>query len=522
MSILDLAAAEASDYSDAPESFSELRPLPTTGTTAPTLPESLLPPSMRPWLLDISMRLQVPLEMAAAPAIVALSAVVGRRVCIHPKVNDDWLVTPNLWGGIIARPGRLKSPTLAEVLGPLRNVAARARISGQDDKDRAVARLASLKAKESAVKDQLKAAHKGKAPEGRTVENLEHELVEIHQEVRDQEALDQDKRFIVNDSTTEKLGELLKFNTCGLLMERDELAGWLRSLDRDDRRGDREFFLEAWNGNNPYVYDRIGRGTVQIPALCLSIVGGIQPAKLSRYVSDALDNGYSADGLLQRFQLLVWPEDGRDWRLIDRRPDFDARELVCSRFQRLSEIPAPESPEAVPALRFSQEAQALFYEWLPILEHHLAADELKACPAFESHLAKYRSLMPALALLFHVLESQDGFSAVSLEATKMAADWCGFLEKHARKVYAPELDSDLMGAHALAAKIQTGAVESGMTIREVYKTGWSHLKSAEDILEASQILERLGWARVEQVRKGGRGRPKQVLIVNPLATRGAR
>ena len=38
---------------------------------------------------------------------------------------------------------------------------------------------------------------------------------------------------MVNDSTVEKLGELLNENPNGLLVFRDELTGFLRQLDRD-------------------------------------------------------------------------------------------------------------------------------------------------------------------------------------------------------------------------------------------------------------------------------------------------
>ena len=88
---------------------------------------------------------------------------------------------------------------------------------------------------------------------------------------------------------------------------RDELVGLIASWDKSGREGDRQFFLEAWNGTDDYDTDRIGRGTIIIPNLCVSIFGGMQPDKLTAYLeqaSDALGN----NGLLQRFQLLVYPD----------------------------------------------------------------------------------------------------------------------------------------------------------------------------------------------------------------------
>lgn len=38
--------------------------------------------------------------------------------------------------------------------------------------------------------------------------------------------------------------------------------------------------LEGWNGTKPFATNRIGRGSITIPRLCLSFFGGIQPGKL--------------------------------------------------------------------------------------------------------------------------------------------------------------------------------------------------------------------------------------------------
>ncbi len=515
MSVARLIAHEqaSTQVQGQPPSYAELRPLPSPLPEAPELPAELLPSTLRPWLCDLAHRMQVPLEMAAIPALVGLSSVLGRKIGIHPKAKDDWLVVPNLWGGIVARPGKMKSPTLAETLRPLRQLAAGAQQEHREALDASGARTDTLKAKESAIKDQLKKAFKAKSDPQSA--GLEHELVRVRQELREQETHNQERRYIVNDSTVEKLGELLAHNPWGLLLERDELAGWLRSLERDDRRGDREFFLEAWNGTNAYTYDRIGRGTLHVPALCLSIIGGIQPSKLSRFVADAVEGGYAADGLLQRFQLLVWPEDQRAWTLVDQKPEQSARDRASEVFQRLGRIPCPGVEEPIPALRFSPDAQGLFFEWLSRLEHRLRSDSMGETPAFESHLAKYRSLMPSLALLFHLVEAESTEGPVDLSAARCAADWCEFLEQHARKVYAAELRTDHLAAHALLRKIREGAIVSGMTLREVYNAGWSRLKSQERVHEGLALLTAHGWARLQTLKTGGR--PKQILSINPQA-----
>jgi hypothetical protein len=96
--------------------------------------------------------------------------------------------------------------------------------------------------------------------------------------------------------------------------------------------------------------------------------------------------------------------------------------------------------------------------------------------------------------------------------------WCDFLEAHARKVYAPELDAELSAAHALAVKIRKGAVRDGDSIRVIYRHGWSRLKKPDQVREAAEVLEEHGWVKVEIARpeKEG-GRPSEVLRINPEA-----
>ncbi len=62
-----------------------------------------------------------------------------------------------------------------------------------------------------------------------------------------------EKRYIVNDGTVEKLGELLNHNPRGLLLVRDELVGLLRTLDKQGHENDRAFYLESWAGAGAFT-----------------------------------------------------------------------------------------------------------------------------------------------------------------------------------------------------------------------------------------------------------------------------
>ena len=53
---------------------------------------------------------------------------------------------------------------------------------------------------------------------------------------------------------------MLNLHRSGMLLWVDELVGWMRSLDRDDKAGVRQQFLTLWNGQGRLNIDRIGRG----------------------------------------------------------------------------------------------------------------------------------------------------------------------------------------------------------------------------------------------------------------------
>lgn len=324
----DMTLAELRDkFEPAEPRWPECEPLPVGLPPVPELDPVLLPQALRPWLEDVAERVQCPLEYPAVGAMVALAAVVGRQIGIKPRMRDDWTVVPNLWGAIVGRPGLLKTPALSEAMKPLHRLDAAAR----EDHEQAVAEYkaeqmlvkASAKHAEKAIQQALKAGNKTEA----------HDLA-MEQITADQEPPAR-RRFITSDATVEKLGELLAANPRGVLVFRDELTGWLRDLDRDGREGSRAFYLEAWNGTGRYTYDRIGRGTIDIEAACVSVLGSIQPGPLAGYLRDALRGGAGDDGLLQRLQLVVWPEPPKHWRDVDRWPDSEARQRAVALYERL-------------------------------------------------------------------------------------------------------------------------------------------------------------------------------------------
>lgn len=476
----------------------------------------LLPPALRPWVMDIAERMQCPPDFTAAAAIVAFGSVIGRRCGIRPKRHDDWTVVPNLWGAVIGRPGMLKSPAIEEALRPLRRLEAQAgeahAVAMRAYESERAARALERRAREEIAKRDFK---KGSA----TIEEIAEKLAALD----DGEAEPKRTRYVVNDSTVEKLGELLVGNPMGLLLFRDELVAWLRSFDRDGREGDRAFYLEAWNGNGRFTYDRIGRGTVEIPAACVSVFGAIQPGPLLAYLSRSAFDGAGDDGLLQRLQVVVWPDVAGTWRNVDRWPDSSAKQTAFDVFARLADLsPAllgaehdPLDSGGVPFLRFDDEAQEAFDCWRAELERSLrnGGDRHQA---WEAYLAKHRKLIPAIALICHLADGGTG--PVPLTAFRRAEAWAEYLKSHAGRLYDGLIRPGLSAARALGDRIVAGELGDKFALRDVYRRCWSGLSSREAARSAVAVLCDHDWlAEVPQVSAG---RTATIYLVNPKLSAG--
>lgn len=491
-----------------PNSWVEPIPLPAALPPVEPFTPDLLPEALRPWIVDIADRVQCPIDFPAVAAMVSLSALIGRKVGIRPKRRDDWLVVPNLWGGVIGRPGVMKTPAMQEPLKFLRHME-----------------VAAKEAYDRAVKDAEAAELVSKARQKQAEQEIREAVKKQRQDAIDiaLRALGEDfekpvrKRYVVNDSTVEKLGELLNQNPTGFLVFRDELIGLLKSLDKEGQEGARSFYLEAWNGTGRYTYDRVQRGTLDIEAAILSVLGGIQPGPLSQYLRGAAREGAGDDGLIQRFQLLVWPDISRAWQNVDRWPDSAARARARQVFEGLDRLDATllgadhdlNDPDGVAFLRFSDEAQALFDQWRAGLEARVRSGDLH--PAMESHLSKFRSLIPSLALIIHVADGHRG--PVGAEPLRRAIAWDGYLSSHAARIYAQAIHPDIPAARSLGLKLLAGEVKDGFTLREVYRRGWSGLSSAEDARGGAELLVDFGW--LQEVRQATPGRTGSWYFVNP-------
>lgn len=512
MAIEAVSSTQASTGDEWPDPV----PLPDALTPVMAFDPDLLPEALRGWVADISHRMQCPPDFTAVGAVAALSSLIGARAVVKPKERDDWAVVPNLWGLIVGRPGVMKSPALSQAMSPLHRLEATEREQWQ--------------AAHEAWAVDSKMADMASEARGRQARGLVTKDPAAARELltpTDGPSEPTMRRFVVNDATVEKLGEILTVNPWGLLVFRDELHGLLCSMDRPGQEGARGFYLTGYDGNQGHAVDRIGRGESYIPRVCIAMLGGTQPGKVQRYVRDAVAGGAGDDGLLQRFGLAVWPDVDREFKYVNQWPDTPAKQTAWTVFERLAAL-QPDTDSDPQEWRFSAEAQALFVEWLVPFETEIRGDDLH--PALVSHLAKYRKLVPALALIFALVDTPDSGRVIHAQELMRALAWSEYLRSHAERLYAAAVIPETGAAEALLSKIKAGKLRDGDGVLlgtfEPWKVAvkhWAGLGSPDAVRKAAELLEGHGWLKRDDLASGVKGgRPSERYRIHPaLFGRGA-
>ena len=427
--------------------------------------------------------------------MITFGSVIGCKVGIRPKKEDDWLEVANLWGMLVARPGFMKTPAASQVMAPVHHLE---RISAEN--------YAELQREYAFEKEIYKSKRDAAVKKGnRPTEQEPEEPVW--------------RRYFTNDSSYEKLCEILRDNPSGILLHRDELVSLLRHLDLEQNSQARGFYLAAWGGKDPYNSDRIGRGAIHVERACVSVFGTTQPGVISEYVRRATIGGRGDDGMIQRFGLVAWPDTSPDWKNVDRYPLKEPKDAAWKAFEDLdkatsSSLGADQGPyDRIPFLRFTAEAQAEFEPWREKLEARVRSGELP--PAIESHISKYRGLIPRLALITHLIDVGEG--PVGIEALLSALMWAEYLEAHALRLYGAGVEPARAAARSILAKIQSGDLKDRFTARDVYQRDWAGLTERDRVQAGLDLLCDYGWIAPIELETGGR--PRTEYAINPKVRR---
>jgi putative DNA primase/helicase len=447
----------------------------------PPFPSDAWPPLIWGWCEECAAGMRIPPDFCCATLLVVFASLIGRKRQIRPERNNSkWVVTPNLWGLIIGRSGLLKTPAMKQML------------SGLDDLIQVTMEKYQRDLQAYELQKEHARVNKLPSPPPLTL-----------------------KRYKTEDPTIEALGPILRDNPQGLLLFRDELPGWLKSMNKKGQENARAFYLETWNASSNFTSDRIGRGIIHIPFMCLSVFGGTQPGPIASYVSRMRLGDDNDDGFLQRFQVMVWP-NSIPWKPYKGNLDEELERDIKRIYQFLDQMTFDEKGNPI-ILEFSDEAQQLFDEWQADIQPRIRSDEIPDYMA--SHLSKYPKLLPSIALILELVQGaihQTHPQTVSVKSFLMAKRWCEYLEPHAWKVYNCDQVSLIENAKRLISKVQSGKLQDGFTVREVHHSKhWSGLADSAQVQKACDYAEGKTWLiKQQQAPTGGRNSDRYYLNPN--------
>lgn len=280
--------------------------------------------------------------------------------------------------------------------------------------------------------------------------------------------------------------------------------GWLSSFQRKGRESDRPFYLEGWSAKQGFDGDRIWRDVPAIEAICISVLGGIQPGPLSRYVYSAIKGGVEDDGFIQRFQIMVWPDVKPEWELIEQTDLKVWEPYIYQIFNHLDQLQFDNGQPGI--LSFTTEAQLLFNQWQQEFETRLRKNSLPPC--MEAHLAKYKKLLPALCLIFeHMGMSLNNQypQEITYEYLEIVLIWLKYLESHAHRIYGTSANGIPKTAIDLIDRIKRHELTIPFTAREIYQGHhWAGLSNVNEVEEVLEYLIEKNWLKSAIIPTGGR------------------
>ena len=522
-----IGVEDGAGVSAAPQpAWPEPKPLPPLPAPPPQLSPDILPEPLAEYARVTALENEASPEAVTVFLLAAIGAVTGTRFCIRPDYRKKTFHEfPVRSAGLVMGVSENKSGVFKAGIGPIANLQRKYRkedqkILAESEDDQAIFK----KKKSGLLKKLEKLQEKGEAEEVKKVEEQIRSLKEPKKKFR--------KVVTLTGGSREKILEILsQGNERGLLVKRDELAGWFADLIRDGRDGDREWFIEAMTVAKDYDNNTISRGTDEVDNFALSVAGTIQKSKARRLLFE-MEKKFKDDGLLQRF---MWvcprPASYKEFDVAHANGFQGMSARLFAQTQELFEgldalTPADvgaEDAEYAPApwVGFDEQAQNEFFTWRANLKDHVLTAE-NMTDGLVSHLLKSERLVSGLALSFHAIKcaNADGIKgvppAVDSDSFNRAVDVWDILRQHAEVFYNLEHINDIEAAHLLNSRLRK--LEPAFSASDVKQRKWRGLRDDKLIDEA---LDRLVSAdRILEVEppRLKRGRPlSRRFFVNPKA-----
>lgn len=371
-------------------------------------PIEALPVPVRTFVVEGAAAIGCDTSYIILPLVSGVASAIGntRRVAL----TRSWIEPAIIWTTIVGESGTAKSPAMDLALGPVRRRQHRAMKEHAEAMELHDAAMAEWKASQ-----KKRPSDPSSAPVRPVC-----------------------RRTWTDDVTTEKLADLLGENPRGLLVARDELAGWMGGFDRysTGKGADVAKWLEVFGGR-ALIIDRKGSGTTYVPRAAVSVTGGIQPGALRRHLSLA----HVENGLAARLLFAMPPRTPKQWT--DAEVSEATENALALVFDRLYSLePDHRDGDDEPRLlHLSPEAKQAFKVF--VNEH--GREQAERVGAEAAAWSKLEGYAARLALVVHLIRWAAGEAVdpdtIDVDSVRAAVAMVRWFAREAERVYAL-LDGD--------------------------------------------------------------------------------
>lgn len=455
-----------------------------------TFPVEVLPQPVRRFVTVTAKAIGCDPAYVALPVMTALAAAIGntRRI----KLKQGWTEPAVIWTGIVGESGTMKSPAVEIAIKSMMRKQAEAIRQHQEDMNQYLAEEEHHKV---ALANWRKNGHKKCDP---CPEPPRRPVCQ---------------RLVCSDVTVEALADRLQDAPRGLLVVRDELAGWVQSFNqyKGGKGSDSAHWLSMHRAQELLVDRKTGdKATIYVPRAAVSITGGVQPDILRR----VLGQEYFDNGMAARLLLAMPPRRIKIWndRGIPESLEAELAEILDRLLALEPNVPDDGAPYPVD-VPLSAEALKLFVKFHN--EHNAELIELHGEEA--AAWCKLEGYAARLALVVHCVRAAAGDASLStlgavdedsVAAGVTLARWFGY---ETRRIYAvlreSEQDRELRRLSEVIER--TGGQVS---VREWQRI--RHHKTAEAAKAELNALVEAGWGRWQSSSSSPQGgRPTEILVL---------
>ena len=462
------------------------------------LPIDVLPRLMQETVKNFSKVYCCPPEFAFVPLVTMIGSVIGHKIHVKPRKNSDLVIAPNFWAISIGDSGAGKFPVhlrMREFFGPLNDKAsmdyddANKRYGAQQKIEKIRERISSQH-----IKQRIIAIDKILDPiEKRKMEELlASEVTENSRQPQKPSLV----RYTTNKATYADLQRTLGENHNGILMDLEDLKGFIHQLRGSKGFEYRSFLLECNSGFGQHDIDRLNTGTTYASNMLLSIFATTKPSVVYPHIRNTLKGSEENDGLWQRFNILLHPKTTDNVSSASGEVEVSLISKVQSLFCSINQCDFGFQPNLGLKERsvcLSERALGVYKQWYREITSFKSKKDVN--DVYQNYLLKYKTLVPKLALLFEVVESFDDanqvigpIKSVSETSAKKAVRIAKFLESHARHVFDVRTNIDTANAILILKRIDR--LPPKFSARDIAQKNWSGLNTnTDEVNRAIMVLE---------------------------------